>query len=458
MPSVLTLATPELGDRSYLLHDGETAVVVDPQRDVERVLEAAEREGVRIGCVAETHLHNDYVSGGLELSRRAGASYLLAAGEDVAFERRPVTEGDTVAVGTMQLDVLATPGHTPGHLAYVVRGGGGLPQVVCSGGSMLFGTVGRTDLLGEDRTEELSRVQFHSVRRLALELTPGTAVLPTHGFGSFCSSTPPSGVAATTIGEQREANLALTIEDEEHFLKALLSGLTRYPAYYAEMAPINRAGPPPFPTDQLRELEPRQLAAALRAGAWVVDLRARREYAAAHLAGSVGFEHAQAFTTYFGWVVPAGASVVLVGESEGRLRSAARDLARIGRDGPYGGLSGGTATIASAAGVALVDYEVTDFAGLAAALAQPDAGEIVVLDVRRRDEWAAGHIADSCNVFVADLPERIAYLPPGRVFAHCASGYRAGVAASLLHRAGREVVLVDDEWAHALQAGLPIEH
>ncbi len=455
MPHVVTIATPELGDRSYLLHDGRVGLVVDPQRDVDRVEQAAAGAGVRIACVAETHVHNDYVSGGLELSRSTGAPYLLAACEAVAFDRREVTDGDVLSLGTMTLTVVATPGHTPGHLSYVVSGGGGDEQVVCSGGSMLFGTVGRTDLLGDALAEELSRAQFRSVRRLALELAPQTAVLPTHGFGSFCSASPPSIADRTTIGEQRRRNLALVVDDEDSFVKALLSGATRYPAYYAEMAPINRAGPPPFPPGPLAALDPATLAQHLRAGGWIVDLRARREFAAAHLAGSVGFEHGRSFSTYLGWIVPARASLVLLGDSPDLLEAARRDLTRIGRDGPYRGWSGAALELAARAGVALSRFEVTNFAGLAAALARGEDG--TVLDVRRSDEWSAGHIAGSRNVFVADLPGHLGALPPGRLFVHCASGYRASVAASLLEQEGREVVLVDDEWDNALRSGLRIE-
>jgi glyoxylase-like metal-dependent hydrolase (beta-lactamase superfamily II)/voltage-gated potassium channel Kch len=457
VPHIVTIATLELGDRSYLLHDGSVALAVDPQRDLDRLLGAARQAGVRITHVAETHVHNDYVSGGLELSEATRAHYLLAAGEELDFEHDSVSDGETLAIGAMELSVLATPGHTPGHLAYVVRGGGGEGQVVCSGGSMLFGTVGRTDLLGEERSDELSRLQFRSVRRLAHELAAETAVLPTHGFGSFCSSSPPSGAASTTIADQRAENLALVVDDEERFGKTLLSGLSRYPGYYAEMAPINRAGPPRFPTEPVRRIEGAQLAQQLRAGSWVVDLRERREFAAAHLAGTVGFEHAQPFTTYLGWIVPAGASLVLIGDSPERLEAARRDLARIGRDGPYAGVVGAPGELAAAAAVPVTSYPVTGFAGLAKALAGPERASVVVLDVRRSDEWAAGHVAGSTNVFVADLPAHIEGLPRGRLYAHCASGYRAGVAAALLHRAGRDVVLVDDDWANALTSGLPIE-
>ena len=193
MIKAVALATPELGDRSYLLHDGHVAAVIDPQRDIERVLRLARAEGVRIACVAETHIHNDYVSGGWALSQRLGVPYLVAAEEAVDFARRPVRHGDIITVGaSFSLGVFATPGHTPHHLSYVALEGG-LPVSVCTGGSMLFGSAGRTDLSGESQTVPLARRQYRTLHRLG-RLPDEVAVLPTHGFGSFCA------VASSAVG------------------------------------------------------------------------------------------------------------------------------------------------------------------------------------------------------------------------------------------------------------------
>ena len=454
MPAIVTIATPELGDRSYLVHDGSTGVVVDPQRDVERVLEAAKAAGVEIALVAETHMHNDYVSGGLELSRLTGADYLVAADEDVAFARHPVSPGDEITAGRLTVSARATPGHTPNHLAYVVAEDG-VACAVLTGGSMLFGTVGRTDLVSEALTDELTRAQYRSVRGLARELPGDVAVLPTHGFGSFCSSSPPSPSASATIEDERSRNLALVVEDEGEFVSRLLTGLTAYPRYYAAMAPANRQGPAPFPRHPPEAVDPDELRRRIEAGEWVVDLRARRAFARSHLAGTVGFEHSEQFTTYIGWVIPRGKPVTLVGASAEEVARAARDLARIGIDHLAGGAAGDTTRLAGASGVPVAAYPVTDFAGLARAMREEPRP--VVLDVRREDEWRAGHVAGAKNIFVVDLPARLAEVPAGTVWTHCASSYRASVAASLLHRAGREVVLVDDDWQNALCSGLPIE-
>ncbi len=295
--TVLTVDTPSLGDRSYLVHDGEVAFAVDPQRDIDRVLALLEEHGVRLTDVFETHIHNDYVTGGLALARRTGAAYHVNAVDEVAFERTPVRDGDTVAVGDrMRVTAVATPGHTFTHLSYALADGS-TDVGVFSGGSLLYGATGRPDLLGPEHTDALVRHQHASAHRLADLLPDDAEVFPTHGFGSFCSATQ-SEATASTIGQERQANPVLT-QDEETYVRELLDGLGAWPAYYAHMAPANEAGPsepdlslpsarrrrrapPPHrgrrvgggppPPDRLRR-RPRPRHAQLRARRRVLDVR-----------------------------------------------------------------------------------------------------------------------------------------------------------------------------------------
>ncbi|WP_230879863.1 MBL fold metallo-hydrolase [Planomonospora sp. ID67723] len=240
MVHVEVVETSSLGDRSYLAHDGRVALVVDPQRDIDRILALAGRLGVRITHVAETHLHNDYVSGGLALAKVAGAAYLVAGADAVGFEHTPAIDGDELTVSeTMRLSVVATPGHTFHHLSYVLTGPAG-PEGVFTGGSLLFGTTGRTDLLGHQHTHTLARHQHASARRLADLLPDGAHIWPTHGFGSFCSATQ-SDAPASTIGREKDANPALRLEADA-FVTQTLAGLDAYPAYYAHMGARNSAG------------------------------------------------------------------------------------------------------------------------------------------------------------------------------------------------------------------------
>jgi glyoxylase-like metal-dependent hydrolase (beta-lactamase superfamily II)/rhodanese-related sulfurtransferase len=451
MLQVVTIETPGLGDRSYLAHDGRVGLVVDPQRDIDRVLDVADAAGVRIAHVAETHVHNDYVSGGLELSRLLGVPYLLAGAEDVTFERSSVGDGDEIAVGNLRVEVLSTPGHTPHHLAYLVAEGG-RPAALFTGGSLLYGTVGRTDLIGPTATEELTRAQYRSARRLAADLADDVAVWPTHGFGSFCSAAPTSGASFSSIGEERRSNLALTLDDEEAFVARLLEGLTAYPAYYSHVGPINRRGPAPIDLGPPSVMSAVELNAGLDAGAWVVDMAERRAYARGHLRGSVSVMFGDQFATYLGWVLPWGAPLILVGDSLEQVAQAQLALARIGIDHLRGAATGSRAMLAG--NDRLASYSVSNFRALGEA-SQADP-TLVVLDVRRDDERVQGAIAGSVHIPLQDLQRRMSELPPGELWVHCASGFRASIAASLLDRAGREVVLVDDEWSRAASSGLPI--
>ncbi len=448
---IVTIATPSLGDRTYLLIDGEHAAVIDPQRDIDRIESILSERQLQLTHVFETHVHNDYVTGGLELSRKHACAYVLAAADTVEFEHTGSNPGDTFAVGELVVTAIATPGHTPTHLSYAVSRNGKI-SAVFTGGSMLFGSVGRTDLISEAATETLTRAQFQSVRRLADELPPDAVVYPTHGFGSFCSSTTSSGANASTIGDERRINVALTTTDEDGFVAELLGGFAAYPRYYAYMAPINRAGPSPVDLTPPAAVDPVEIRRRIHAGEWVVDLRARTAFAREHLAGTINLEVGTSFATYLGWTVPWATPVTLVGDSVEEVVEAQRQMVRIGIDRPAGSAAGGLD--AWAVGGEIRSYRTATFADLAARQQHNDAREpIIVLDVRRDDERAAGFLAGSVHVPLQDLAARIDQFTNRIVWVHCASGYRASIAASLLDRAGCSVVAIDDDWSAAAAHG-----
>jgi hydroxyacylglutathione hydrolase len=432
------IETTGLGDRSYLISADGVGVVIDPQRDIDRVLALAAKRDVRIALVAESHIHNDYLTGGLDLARTAGADYAVPAGDTVDYERVPAADGDVLEAGPMRLRVMHTPGHTHHHVSFVLSDAGGAVQAVFTGGSMLYGSTGRTDLVGPEHTDELTHAQYHSVRRLADELPAGTPVFPTHGFGSFCSATPTSG-DSSTVGEQVKVNPALT-QDERTFVDQLIAGLTAIPAWYAHMGPANAAGPAPVDLSTPRPVDPEELTGRLAAGEWVIDLRSRTAFAAGHLPGALNFELAIAnFVTYVGWLIPWGAPITLIGETEEQVADARRELVRIGIDRLAGAAIGSPEALA--AGRELSSYPVSDFTGLADAMAtDPD---LVVLDSRRDDERAGGGVRGSLHIPIHDLPDRLDAIPAGDVWVYCGSGYRAAIAASMLARAGRRPVLVD---------------
>ncbi|MAP62725.1 MAG: MBL fold metallo-hydrolase [Microbacterium sp.] len=440
---VSIIETSGLGDRSYLITHGDIAVVIDPQRDIDRVLDLAAERGVQITHVLETHIHNDYVTGGLELARTTGAVYVVPAGDDVEYHRHAVTDGDIIDAGPLHLRVLHTPGHTHHHVSYVLQDADGAVEGVFTGGSMLHGTTGRTDLLGSDQTEILSHAQFHSVRRLAAELPDTTSVYPTHGFGSFCSSSPASG-DSSTIAEQRDTNPALT-QDEQTYVDELIAGLSEYPTYYAHMGVINSRGPAPVDLSLPTPVDAEELRRRIGAGEWVIDLRSRTAFAAGHLAGTLGFELSGSFVAYLGWLYTWGAPLTLIGDDHDQILDARRELARIGIDNLTGSATGDIHTLAH--DTPLRSYRVADFAALAADI--ENSSDITVLDVRRADEYGKGHITKAINIALHELPGRIDDVPTGEVWVHCASGYRSSIAASLIDQPDRTVVLIDDKYTEA---------
>ena len=448
LPAVVALDTPTLGDRSYLVHDGKVAFVVDPQRDIDRMLSSASDAGVRITHVFETHLHNDYLTGGLALAQATGAAYHVNAADDVAFERVPVGEGDVLEIGErMRLRALPTPGHTFTHLSYVLEWDG--TQVgVFTGGSLLFGSTGRPDLLGASHTDELVHHQYASAHRLAGELHDDVEIYPTHGFGSFCSATQ-SDASASTIGQERRVNPVLT-QDEETFVKALLEGLDAWPAYYARMSPANAAGPQAADLTPPERADAAELRRRIDDGEWIVDLRTRTAFAAGHAPGTFNFGLDGNMATYLGWLIPWGTALTLLAETADEIAEAQRELVRIGIDRPAAAATGDPTQWSDRP---LSSMWLSSFADLAAVRHHRP---VTVLDVRRRLEYEEAHIDGVIHVPLHELPHRMAELPSGEIWVHCAAGYRASIAASLLAAAGHEVVGVDDDFDRAADAGLPL--
>ena len=449
---VVTVEIPELGNRTHLVHDGARALVVDPPRDVAPLERAAEEAGVDISAVADTHVHNDYLSGAAALARRHRVPYLLSADERVDFDRLAVRGGDVVTVGALEVQVLDTPGHTLHHQSYVVRHGDVEVPALFSGGSLLHGTVGRTDLVDPLLARLLGRAQWQSAQHQAV-LPSASTLHPTHGVGSFCSSTqeaPAVGAAGAdgadgtgTVGFERRTNPALTTP-RDAYVEALVGGFGPVPAYYRHIGRLNRtdsgtevvAGPAAADVDEV--------AARANRGEWVVDARPRAAYAAAHLPGSIGIELGPTFATYAAWVAPWRTDLTLVADRRADLEVAVHDLAQVGVEvgrvhvlGPATGWPG------------IAALRRADWREYAA-----EGADDLVLDVRHEHEHAAGHLPEARHVPLPQLWREISRLPAGRVWLHCRTGFRATIAAALLARAGRDVVVVDDEFERAESAGL----
>ena len=441
---VINVDTPTLGDRSYIAHDGKTALVVDPQRDIDRIEKILARENLDLGAVVETHMHNDYVSGGLELARERGADYIVHEQDPVSFERKAVKDEEIVPVGNFAIQALHTPGHTFTHLSYALLDPANNYQGVFTGGSMLHGSTGRPDLLGPENAPTLARLQHGSANRLANLLADQVDVYPTHGFGSFCAATSTCG-NSSTIGDEKRTNPALlfTVDD---FVSQTLAGLDAFPAYYRYMGPANHAGPGPIDLSALPNMNSQEILKAIGEGAWVVDLRLRDQWAKAHVPGTLSFGLDGSFATYLGWVFPYDGKLVLLSDKPGDIAEAQRELVRIGIDRPSGAFIGSVTEIGPTKSVV-----TKKFSDVVSALSDPN---VVVLDVRRNSEREASHITGSVHIPMHELEGRIGELPADKqIWVHCAGAYRAAAAAGLLERAGLTAVIVNEDYEVA--AGVP---
>ena len=421
-----------LGNGSYLVDVGAgRAFVVDPDRRTRRYLAAAEDRDLEIVAALETHLHADFVSGALEIRSATGAELYVPAEAGVPFPHRPVEPGTRFGIGDLEVEVLATPGHAPEHLSYVVRQEGEATPVLFSGGALIVGGAARTDLSGAELTERLTRQAFETLHHAFADLPDETPLLPTHGGGSFCSAG--SGTKQTsTLGEERATNPILSMSDRT-FLESWPATFPRTPAYFARMREVNWAGP------RLRSdiempagLAPAAFAeVASQPGGVVVDVRDPGSYAEAHGEGALAIPFRDSFPTWLGWLVPADARILLV-LGDASLDDVVDACALVGFERFDGYLDGGIEAW-RAAGLpvrSLPAIGAEDTVPWLQMGAQP-------IDVREPDELERGAIAGAVSVPLGDLPQAAGSLPHGRpLLVYCASGMRSTTAASLLERAG----------------------
>lgn len=434
-----------LGHQSYVIVDESAgiAAVVDPRRDVEIYLQAAESAGALIAYVFETHVHNDYITGALEIRERTGATIVNAASAELAYEYRAVRDGDRIEVGTLTFAVIATPGHTPDHVSYAVyEAGRTAPSAVFTGGSMLVGSAGRTDLVSPGMTLTLTREQYRSLRRLLDTLPDDVLVYPTHGAGSFCGATMGETPARrSTIGQERHVSPAANVHDEAEFVQQQLAGYGVYPAYYSYMGEINQRGPrmlgglPP-----LAPLTPQAVRRNLDHGLPLIDGRARGAFAKEHVPGALSIELDASFGTYVGWLLPFNKPLMLLVEDEDGRKEAVAQLIRIGYEELRGYLDGGVAAW-KAAGLPAGTFEAIDVDELYRRWQRHE--RLAVLDVRDAAEWSSGHIPGSQHIHIGDLMRHLHEIPREvPVATICRSGHRASMAASIVTALGRETIAV----------------
>jgi len=453
-----------LGHLSTLLADEDAGVaaIVDPRRDVDIYLDAASVADLRITHVVETHLHNDYVSGGRELASLSGATHVIGAGAELAYDHRPIRNGESFEVGSLRFEALETPGHTPEHVSYAVSDTTRAeePALLLTGGSLLVGAVGRTDLLGADHAVPYAHDLYRSLHDVILRQADFVTVYPTHGAGSLCST----GIASTpmsTIGyERRHDRLIDPGLDADEFAPRLLARPPAFPRYFARMRPMNQSGPRLFGA-HVPAVEPmtaESVEAAIGGGAIVVDARSAAAHALGHLPGAVSIPVGTSFGTWLGWIVDPDRPSVLVVDHPADLDDLSRQALRVGCETVVGYLQGGvTRWIAGGRPVETTGRLSVD--ELADRLEGDPAAVPLLIDVRQANEFMAGHIPGAIHLTAGSLPDRLAELPRDRPIATiCASGYRASIAASLLRAAGFEDVASVATGVPAWSAaGYPVE-
>lgn len=427
-----------LGHSSYLINLGDgTAAVLDPPRFPTEHLAAADTQGTPPRCTIDTHSHADYVTGSPSLVALSGVTFIAPAASKLETPHRAVRDEELVALAPgVGLRAIWTPGHTPDHHVYVVEHDGS-PVALFSGGSLMVGAVGRTDLCGPDLAEPLAHEMFHSLRRLD-GLPDDLVVYPTHGAGSFCSA-PGGSDRTTTLGRERATNALFRIDDEDTFVEQLLSGFGSFPTYFTRLPELNRRGARLYP--QLPRLDKLDMAAVDRhvaAGALLVDARPIAEFAAGHIPGSISNALRPVFASWLGWVADLDRPIVIVAGADQDRDEIVRQTLDIGHDSIVGELDGGMDAWRAAGGA------ITGIPLVAPSEAVP-----TLIDVRQHSEYEAGHVAGAIHIELGSLTD--SPIPAGSVTVMCGHGERAMTGASILTRRGhRDVTVLDggpDTWA-----------
>ena len=439
--------------------------IVDPRRDVDVYETFAADQHVEITHVLETHIHADFASGARELAERTGAALCLSAydeGEkyEVAFPHQELADGSTLDIGSVRIQALHTPGHTPEHvsfLAFDTHRSPDVPEIMLSGDFLFVGSLGRPDLLGEESKRELARRLFASVREKLAPLPDGLEVHPGHGAGSMCGA----GMSArplSTLGFERIANPYLEPGlTEDAFVEKILGSAPPFPPYYRRMKTLNSEGPPILTELPGRDAIPvEEFHALVEAGSVVVDLRDQLAFGGGHVPGALGIGVEGSLSTWAAWVVPHDQPILLVAETPFAVDPAVRALVRVGLDRIRGWLEGGMNAWRQE-GLPIATLPQMSIPELAAALGRGNS--VSVLDVRADGEWNDGHIDGAVHVHGGLLEDRLDEVPRnGRPLAViCGSGYRSTVAASVLKRAGFEDVRNVPGGMRAWRsAGLPV--
>ena len=428
-----------LGHSSYLIDLGNgSAALVDPPRFPDAHKKLAAELGLRIVWTADTHSHADYVTGSPGLAQRRGVSFLAPAASQLETPHHPLRDGERVELAPgVELLAIATPGHTPDHHAYVLLEDDN-PVALFSGGSLMVGGVGRTDLCGASRAEPLAHEMFHAIHRFDA-LPDDLALYPTHGAGSFCSAPAPS-TRTSTLGTERTTNPLLRVNDEDEFTAELLAGLGTFPPYFARLPELNRRGPTQYKAlPELTELSADEVDELVASGAFVVDARTIERFSEGHILDSISNTLRPVFATWIGWLVEPDQQIVFVLDDDQPRDELVRQCLDVGYERLAGVVVGGVDAWRQS-GRALARIE----------LVGPTDVRRNLVDVRQRDEFVAGHVPDAVNIELGSVPQTELEHTPMTVM--CGHGERAMTGASILATRGYDVDVLDggpETWADA---------
>lgn len=433
---IRAIRTPGLGDTTYVLTYEGVTIVVDPQRDIGRFEQAVTESGGHLTMVLETHLHNDYVSGGRELAAKSGADLVVPAAAAPAYRSIPAFHLEDINAGPFVVRPIHTPGHTPEHTSFLILLDD-VETIVFSGGSLLVGSAGRPDLLGVERADTLARLQYQSLNRLS-QLPDRVQLMPTHGEGSFCSASG-AGRSTSTIGDERRSNPVFAYPDVDSFVEGEMAGLQPYPAYYEFMGPANTFGYPDPPSERPPILSVEEVA---ESDAAIIDLRPKQEYADAHIPGSLGLGIGDQVGVWAGWLLDHDSEIILIANDEVAIDEAVNQLAQIGMDRVVGAHYGLEAW--EEAGRLTSRHLTTNVQDLLER--RNEDPNFQILDVRAPNEHQSVSLDGSIWSYLPDLadtlPTKLDTDHP--VFVACGSGYRATAAVKWLEEGGFEpIVLVD---------------
>ena len=428
------IKSPGIAHISYLIGDGNEAIVVDPRRDIDIYLEKAVEEGYKITKIFETHRNEDYIIGSTELKAKTGAE-VWHADEMLDYEYgKPVEDGQEFKVGRLKFEAMHTPGHTPGSMSYILYGYEGTPWMVFTGDALFAGDVGRIDFLGEENLEKTGSWLYDSIFNKILPLGDEVILCPAHGAGSVCASAI-SDREWTTVGIERKLNPKLQVDSKEEFIE-LHGEMLEYPPYFENMEASNLTGGDPLANyEKPAALSPGEFAEAMAADdTYVIDVRMEVSYASAHVPGSISIP-LQNLPSFVGWFIPVGANILLVTEGE-YPEEAIKHLYRTGYDNIKGYLSGGIISWHMAGKKSASVNTVT--VDKLCTLLDTEPEDRFILDIRSEDEVESeGEIQDAEHVHLTQLPEHYDELPEDiPVYIFCGSGLRSMTAASLLQNEG----------------------